>query len=360
MGQRAMWGWCPETEEWVKLRVDADGSFHVVGYIDKLDDIGDVDVAAPTDLYVVYWNDTNSKWEARAFSDWVTAAHKDRHDPEDGADPLDTALPLKVAAANAEGTSHSLARADHVHEREHAKYTDAAAKAAAVQAGAITNAVTKAPTHDAVFDVKATADAALPAVDKYTDLEAKAQAEAAKLDDHAAPDDNTDLDASAAKHGLMPKLDKVKLDAIAALSTPATKELYFPVGATKYTGALGDQGNRPAIKLDGATEYCTIGIWVPADFTALTHAYVLVAASNNMTIDWTVATNFGAIGEVSGTHTDSVTANGVALTEAILYGLDITAAFTNLLAGDSAGVRFTLDAINTGDLRVIGIIFKYS
>ncbi|KKL81863.1 hypothetical protein LCGC14_1990500, partial [marine sediment metagenome] len=40
-------------------------------------------------------------------------------------------------------------------------YTDAAALASAVQAGAITNAVTKAPTHDAVFDVKATADGAI-------------------------------------------------------------------------------------------------------------------------------------------------------------------------------------------------------
>jgi len=127
MGQQGVWGWCPEEKKWVKLRVDDDGSFHVVGYIDNLDDIGDVDVAAPTDLYIVYWNATNSKWEARAFSDWTTAAHKDRHDPQDGADPLDTAIPVKVAAANAIGSSHSLARADHVHEREHARYIDAEA-----------------------------------------------------------------------------------------------------------------------------------------------------------------------------------------------------------------------------------------
>ncbi|GAI27907.1 unnamed protein product, partial [marine sediment metagenome] len=50
-------------------------------------------------------------------------AHKDTHDPEDGTDPLDTAVPVKVGAANAIGSSHSLARADHVHEREHAKTT---------------------------------------------------------------------------------------------------------------------------------------------------------------------------------------------------------------------------------------------
>ncbi len=37
-----------------------------------------------------------------------------------------------------------------------------------------------------------------------------------RLDDGAAPEDNTDLDATTAAHGLMPKADKVKLDAIEA------------------------------------------------------------------------------------------------------------------------------------------------
>jgi len=47
----------------------------------------------------------------------------------------------------------------------HTKYTNAEAKAAAVLAGAITNGETKAPTHDAVFDVKTTADAAQTAAE---------------------------------------------------------------------------------------------------------------------------------------------------------------------------------------------------
>jgi hypothetical protein len=50
---------------------------------------------------------------------------------------------------------------------------------------------------------------------KYTNVEAKTQAEGAKLDDHAVPDDNTDLNASAAKHGLMPKASVTKLAGIA-------------------------------------------------------------------------------------------------------------------------------------------------
>jgi hypothetical protein len=50
------------------------------------------------------------------------AAHKDRHDPNDGADPLDTAAPSELAGVQASGvgTSHSLARADHQHQIQHA------------------------------------------------------------------------------------------------------------------------------------------------------------------------------------------------------------------------------------------------
>lgn len=49
------------------------------------------------------------------------AAHKDRHDPEDGDDPLDTGAASEIATvqAAATGTSHSFARADHVHAINH-------------------------------------------------------------------------------------------------------------------------------------------------------------------------------------------------------------------------------------------------
>ena len=42
-------------------------------------------------------------------------AHKDLHDPEGGSDALDTAIAVPCGLAEAIGTSHSLARADHVH-----------------------------------------------------------------------------------------------------------------------------------------------------------------------------------------------------------------------------------------------------
>jgi hypothetical protein len=48
-------------------------------------------------------------------------AHKDTHDPEDGADALDTAAPAELASVQASGagSSHSFARADHAHQIQH-------------------------------------------------------------------------------------------------------------------------------------------------------------------------------------------------------------------------------------------------
>lgn len=54
------------------------------------------------------------------------------------------------------------------------------------------------------------------AIDTFTGSVDAVQAnlDAKKLDDLAAPDDNTDLDATISKHGLMPKADKAKLDSL--------------------------------------------------------------------------------------------------------------------------------------------------
>jgi len=51
----------------------------------------------------------------------TAAAHKNNHDPEDGSDPLDTAnaAEISVVVGAGTGSSHSLARADHVHAINH-------------------------------------------------------------------------------------------------------------------------------------------------------------------------------------------------------------------------------------------------
>ncbi|KKN27847.1 hypothetical protein LCGC14_0860400 [marine sediment metagenome] len=78
-----------------------------------------------------------------------------------------------------------------------------------IAAGAIpdTHGVTPTPHHASYLSANhgALGDNA-PHHIKYTDAAAKAAAATVKLDDFTAPDDNTDLNASSTKHGLVPKL----------------------------------------------------------------------------------------------------------------------------------------------------------
>lgn len=170
-----MWGWDADNKEWKPLKVDSNGSIQIACTVDYLNDIGDVEVPTPGDQYFVYWDAATSLWKCRALVD---------------AD-IPAAIARDAEVATAVSNHTALPSAHHV------KYTNAEAKAAAVLAGAITDGETKAPTHDAVFDVKTTADAAqteaevaaaidtdiathtaLPSAHhvKYTDAEAKAAA----------------------------------------------------------------------------------------------------------------------------------------------------------------------------------------
>ena len=142
MPQGLTWGWYPEEKKWVPVRVDVDGSIHVVGYVDKLDDIGDVNVPAPGDNEVLYWDAAAVKWQSKAA--WV-AAHKDTHDPQDGADPLDTAAPGSINEnANAVGVAHSLARSDHNHQ--HTAALHQAGGGAEINVGGLSGVLAQAQT----------------------------------------------------------------------------------------------------------------------------------------------------------------------------------------------------------------------
>jgi hypothetical protein len=96
------------------------------------------DVAPATDRLLLA---DGQDWTMTEFADYIILArsdetpdtwrevarsenydHKDAHDPEDGADALDSAnaAEISVVVAAGTGTSHSLARADHIHALSHA------------------------------------------------------------------------------------------------------------------------------------------------------------------------------------------------------------------------------------------------
>ncbi len=124
--------------------------------------------------------------------DHTPQAHKDSHDANTGSDKLDTAAPgtnITPEQANAVGTAETFARSDHMH------YIPSGAPSTVAAANSEGTGAAFARTDH----IHAREHA------KYTDNEAKTQAEAAKLDDHGTPDDNVDLDASTSRHGLAVK-----------------------------------------------------------------------------------------------------------------------------------------------------------
>ncbi|MCK4240821.1 MAG: hypothetical protein KAX30_04300 [Candidatus Atribacteria bacterium] len=94
----------------------------------------EVDVATPSfiqfsaatsfvedDAYGAGWNgDTAHAPSQNAVYD-IFNAHKDRHDPNDGADPLDCAAAAEIVGVQsaAEGSAHLFARSDHAHQIQH-------------------------------------------------------------------------------------------------------------------------------------------------------------------------------------------------------------------------------------------------
>ncbi len=134
-----------------------------------------------------------------------------------------------------------------------------------------------------------------------------------------------------------------------------TKEFWIPLGYSNPT--LSNQGDFQMV-LMVANSFVYFNFKVPADFTSLTHVKVVGISASGIAVDWTVTTDFAAIGEVYTTNSDSDTANAVGTTINEIEEMDISAAFTGLVAGDIAGVKFVTD--NACNYELLGLIFKYS
>ena len=87
---------------------------------DNLVEVDGPGAGAPATGEYAKW--TANGLEGKSIAEAITdLAHKDSHDPEDGADALDTAAPAEIAEvqAAAEGSAHSFARSDHGHQIQH-------------------------------------------------------------------------------------------------------------------------------------------------------------------------------------------------------------------------------------------------
>lgn len=140
---------------------------------------------------------------------------------------------------------------------------------------------------------------------------------------------------------------------------PATKEFY--VHPIKGNVVTGDKGKRPAILLQNATDRAYLGFHIPQDFTSLTSFKVVLIVQATGTIDWTANSEIGANTEVYNIHTDTTTADGLAVTANEVQEVDVSAALTPIAVGDYVGLEFMLDVVGGGaKIYVIGGVFKYA
>ncbi len=74
MAGTTLWAWDTTNNCWVKVKTDNQGRLYTVAVIDELNDIGDVNVPAPTDNYFVYWDAATSLWKCKAIDALAVAA----------------------------------------------------------------------------------------------------------------------------------------------------------------------------------------------------------------------------------------------------------------------------------------------
>jgi len=143
----------------------------------------------------------------------------------------------------------------------------------------------------------------------------------------------------------------------------AEYELYVP-----FLAATGPAVSYPintavfgiGYDLDAAGEHVNCSFRIPNNFTTLVSAKIKILGLAAGTFDWTLNTNWGANTEGISNDIDSVTVNGATTPNNIIGELDVSAAFTGIVANDWLTARFILDALGTTThIYLSGLSFVY-
>lgn len=273
--------------------------------------------------------------EAHDLASHTTKAHAELSDAPEGAHH--TKFTTTEHNTIADGAPH------------HAKYTDVAAKAAAVRSGAITNGETKAPTHDAVFDVKATAEGAIAKTLLTTKGDIITRTTVPVRLGVGADDEVLTADSAQASG--------VKW--AAAGGNGATKEFFVP--CTFGSSGVSTDLFYARAMLSSAGQYASISLHIPADFNSITEAVILAwwnGDKANTNLD--IYSNYAAVGEVKDMHSQSDTVSTYSFTAYVMREISISGILSSLAAGDYVGISLKLTTDPGGQLYILGVRFKYS
>lgn len=118
---------------------------------------------------------------------------------------------------------------------------------------------------------------------------------------------------------------------------------------------------------DGTTGALAFSLPIPTDFSALSKAVIVLkpGAGTGTSIFRSVTTNFAADGENPETHSDSISASALAITEDQMKEDDISAALTGIAAADYIGLKYQRqggDGTDTFDgvIDILGFLIEYT
>jgi len=186
-------------------------------------------------------------------------------------------------------------------------------------------------------------------------------ADAIKLDDLDTPDDNTDLDATTGRHGLLKKLGGGTINFLRADGSWAA-----PAGGTptkhKFFSAGADTANSDgySVRSAGSTAQSYFTFKVPHDFTSLTSIELIGFSSGSFSVqDIDLNSSYGSIGEDRTTHQESDTTSTYSATVNLLTAIDLAGVLSSLVAGDFVGIHVDHNGIGTTQ-KYLGIDMRYS
>ncbi len=136
-------------------------------------------------------------------------------------------------------------------------------------------------------------------------------------------------------------------------SATPTKEFFVKPGNQSAVGILDDWIHISA----GSTASVLYTFVIPADFTSLVEAVILIIPDASETVQWDLDASVAAVGEDYNSDTRQALNETKAVTINDLTELDISGQLTGLAASDYVGVRFQSD---TNTLRIVGLRIKYN
>jgi len=119
--------------------------------------------------------------------------------------------------------------------------------------------------------------------------------------------------------------------------------------------------NHPGHEILQSADDVYAGFYVPWDYSAITDSKVVLVSKSAGTFRFNLYINYGATGENANQYSGEVLDTEVTVsTNRELAEIDISSALGALASGDYVGIRVTGDPVNTPNVLIKGIRFKYT